>query len=102
MLNHQLLKLKALTPKDVQEKETVLNNVESSTAEVECGVPQGTILGPLLFLMFINDLPLYTDNVFTDLYADDTILYQTGLSQTLIKESLQLALQRLAVWCKHN
>ena len=85
-----------------RKQKVVLNNVESSTAEVECGVPQGTILGPLLFLMFINDLPLYTDNVFTDLYADDTTLYQTGLSQTLIKESLQLALQRLAVWCKHN
>ena len=63
---------------------------------------QGSILGPLLFLMFINDLPLYTNNVFTDLYADETTLYLTGHSQYSIQENLQLAVQKLSVWCKHN
>ena len=71
-----------------RKQKVVLNNVESSTAEVEYRVPHGAIVGPL-FLMFINDLPLYTDNVFTDLYADDTTIYQTGLSQTLVNENLQ-------------
>ena len=55
------------------------------------GVPQGSILGPLLFLMFINDLPLYTENVFTHLYADDTTIYQIRNSQHFIEHNLQAA-----------
>ena len=52
--------------------------------------------------MFINDLPLYTDNVFTDLYADDTTIYQISNSQHFIEQDLQMALQKLSVWCKLN
>ena len=66
---------------------------------VLCGVPQGSILGPLLhvFLMFINDLPLYTNNVATDLYADDTTLYMVDETQEYIEQNLQMALQNLSV-----
>ena len=63
-----------------RKQKVVINNIESTTQNIVCGVPQGTILGPLLFLMFINDLPLYTDNVFADLYADDTTIYQISNS----------------------
>ena len=56
------------------------------------GVPQGFILGPLLFLMFLNDLPLYTDSVNTDFYADDTTLYSIGKSLESIERNLQVAL----------
>ena len=54
------------------------------------------ILGPLLFLMFINDLLLYTNNVSTDLYADDTPLYMIGETQDYIEQNLQMALQNLS------
>lgn len=85
-----------------RKQKVYINNTESKTENIECGVPQGSILGPLLFLMFINDLPLYTENVFTDLYADDTTLYHISQTQALLEQNLQLALQRLLEWCKTN
>ena len=67
-----------------RKQKVVINNIESRTENFLFGVPQGSILGPLLFLMFINDLPLYTNNVSTDLYADDTTLYMIGETQDYI------------------
>ena len=66
------------------------------------GVPQGSILGPLMFLLFINDLPLYTKPVNTDMYADDKTMYEIGVSQAEIERNLQLALINLSKWCKAN
>ena len=49
-----------------------MGNIESPTACVRHGVPQGSILGPLIFIAFINDLPLHVSSAQIDLYADDT------------------------------
>lgn len=79
-----------------------LNNITSDDEMITDGVPQGSILGPLLFLMFINDLPLYTDSAITDFYADDTTLYVSGESLEIIERNLQTALDCLAKWCRYN
>ena len=79
-----------------------INNILSNNETVLNGVPQGSILGPLLFLLFINDLPLYTEEVKTNLYADDTTLYYTGKSVIEIKNKLQHSVISLHRWCKGN
>ena len=58
----------------IRKQKAIINDIESKYETIMFGVPQGSILGPLLLLVFINDLPLYTETVFTDLYADDTTI----------------------------
>ena len=62
-----------------REQLTFINGINSETRKVRMGVPQDSVLGPLLFLIFINDLPNCTD-FNTILFADDTTLQISGNS----------------------
>ena len=50
------------------------NNTNSKILPIKCGVPEGSVLGPVLFLMYINDLPNITNKRNFTLFADDTAL----------------------------
>ena len=62
------------------------------------GVPQGSILGPLLFLIIFNDLSDVIENSKVIKYADDTVLYVSGKTATDITEELNRDLSRLDKW----
>ena len=75
---------------------------ESLTEYVTCGVPQGSILGPLLFIIYINDLPNVTNKLFPILFADDTTLLIEGSNIHNIITSLNNELNSLNVWLGTN
>ena len=66
------------------------------------GVPQGSILGPLLFILYVNDLPSIFENCNCQMYADDTTLYCKASSLTEAKMILQTNLNLAQVWLHNN
>lgn len=75
-----------------------LNTSFSSSYQITRGVPQGSVLGPILFLIYINDLPTYIPpSVGIKLYADDVKLYKSHKNDAS-REDLQLALTGLERW----
>ena len=70
-----------------------LNGKSSSSNAIMSGVPQGSILGPLFFLIYINDLPLILNNKTTnDLFADDASLYTSSKELDTIKTFSKIVL----------
>ena len=75
---------------------------ESDLKRIKCGVPQGSILGPLLFLLYINDLLHASEYFMPILFADDTNLFATGYNLNDIISQINKEIDNVYAWVKAN
>ena len=85
-----------------REQYVQLNNVNSTKQQVKHGVPQGSVLGPLLFLIYINDIKFISPTLGKILFADDTALYLVGNNITQIGNTVNENLNILYDWLCFN
>ena len=85
-----------------RKQSTLANGIKSTKADITCGVPQGSILGPLLFLLYVNDIEHICKHSKVLLYADDTVLYISGNNQKEVNKNMQEDLALYYGWCKAN
>ena len=78
------------------------NGAKSKREIIKCGVPQGSILGPLLFLLYINDLSTVSNDCFSVLFADDTNMFVTGKNTADMCVKLNNDLQEICEWLRCN
>ena len=77
-------------------------NSLSTEQKVTGGVPQGSIIGPLLFILFYNDFPSCLKHSKAVIYADDTVIYVPGKDAYIIESRLSSDMQRIMEWCLDN
>ena len=85
-----------------RKQKVVINNSASTTQTVIAGVPQGSIDGPLLFNLFINDLVLFIEYTALGNYADDNNLSITGTNIENIKKLLLADFKTVIEWFSDN
>ena len=79
-----------------------LNNHSSTNLPITCGVPQGSILGPLLFLLYVNDLCQVSHILKCILFADDTALFHNDTNACRLINKMNTELQTIANWLSAN
>jgi hypothetical protein len=114
-INHKIL-LRKLSRYGINEREALwfssylkdrsqyvkCNGEVSSKYYVPIGVPQGSVLGPILFSLYVNDISCHVYPCSVNLYADDTLLYCTGNDINEASQKLQESLNTVSKWYDGN
>ena len=77
-------------------------NILSDKSKVLCGVPQGSILGPVLFLLYINDIHRVSEKLSFVMCANDTNIFIKGCDLTNIISIVNSELQKISTWFQTN
>ena len=86
----------------IHRQRVVLDNVYSDWATVHRGVPQGSVLGPLMFIIYMNNLPNVICHSHLHLFADDITMYISGADPVLVQDDLNSDLASLFEWVTSN
>ena len=84
-----------------RQQQTLINNTVSKLMPVPYGVPQGSVLGPTFFILYINDVIEVIRNCSCYLYADDMVLYRTIEGNDCLRD-FQTDMDNVYEWCKRN
>ena len=79
-----------------------MGNAESSLKTIACGVPQGSTLGPLLFLLYINDLPNTSSKLVFRIFADDTNIFCSSNDSNELQKVINEELGNVLKYCVAN
>lgn len=75
---------------------------KSTCLDITCGVPQGSVIGPKLFILYINDIARISDVLKLILFADDTNIFCSGTDLKKLAESVNNELSKLNIWFNIN
>jgi len=79
------------------------NGVKSDLTSISCGIPKGSVLGPILFLLYINDFHLWSTLFDFHLFADDANLFYRHKDIKILQQNINDELKNVSLWlCSNN
>ena len=79
-----------------------MGNTVSSKQTMTYGIPQGSSLGPVLFLIYINDLPNCSNALTFRIFADDTNVFASACDLKVLEKTVNSELKKVKIWCDVN